>query len=1070
MKKKLHFVIKSIVFMFIMAVVKMNAVAQLVGGTTYPINGTDNGINSFASLRSAIGYLQTNGAIGTGQVVLEFTSAYTPSLADAPMVGASSIVIPNIPGTSSTLGVTIRPAVGVSVDLSTTLDGASLIELNGASYITIDGRPGGTGTTRGLTIENLSTSAVASTSTIGFYNDAVFNTVIYTTIKGATPNSAGTAGTVLFGSSYGTLGNSNNTVSNNVITGASSSGKASYHILSAGSVGAVNQSNTISNNDISNYQYRGIFLNMTATTIGLGNNWIISGNSVYNTSSLITGTGRAICIAGTTGNYTSGHVIEGNYIGGTAPQCGGIPMQVDAYFYGIDILANQNSQTIIKNNTIANIVLNHSAALTGAVSVFLGINMAAGDLLIEGNTIGSQTANGNIELNLANTGAFSQSIYAVVTGGGKADIKQNNIGGIRINSNASVATRSFFRAISVFATMTEVSITENIIGGTTPNSLEVLQWQARPFYTQGIATFAPLSTVSSNTVQNISNATNDVTHGISLSISSGTMNADVKNNNVNNIANTAVSTGGGQTYGIILSGTVDGYVQNNTVNNISSTSTITNDGSYTGGISVQGTTANGLLVKANKVSNITSSIPNTTNSSYAAVFGINATSSGYNVQIVGNEVYGLSSTAATTTHVLGIGMAGTGADRAIYGNKIYNLTNPNTDAGSVKGIVVRGPSAGFTCYNNIISLTNTDGNAAVYGIENNSGTTLINIYYNTILLSGTASGSSNSAAIFRSVVAPLDIKNNILFNARTGGSGTHTVFYATDVSASWTSDYNLFASNSGDAVALWNGVSYNLSGWQGANFTDFNSSSYSTAILNPTLLFAGESSAYFMSVQNAYASYFIGKGTILPITVDFNNDSRNALAPSLGAYEVTTETLLPVNIIAFSGSLVNGKVQLKWSVGAETNVNRYEIEHRQDNGDFIKVAEVDATGSSTYSVAVLPTENINYYRLKSVDNDASFAYFKDIVSIKLPTLSAAKLEVYPNPLIGNTLNLNFAGYPKYNYTYQVVDITGKVVALGQLDPAQTQHAINLAGHINQGIYMIRIIGNGQAIQSKFVRQ
>ncbi len=78
--------------------------AQLVGGNTYPINGTDNPPASFASITSAVAYITTNGVTGTGDVILELSTGY------AGEPGPISIGL--ITGTSSTTRVVFRPAAG----------------------------------------------------------------------------------------------------------------------------------------------------------------------------------------------------------------------------------------------------------------------------------------------------------------------------------------------------------------------------------------------------------------------------------------------------------------------------------------------------------------------------------------------------------------------------------------------------------------------------------------------------------------------------------------------------------------------------------------------------------------------------------------------------------------------------------------------------------------------------------------------------------------------------------------------------------------------------------------------
>ena len=105
---------------------------------------------------------------------------------------------------NSTNTLTIRPTLA-----STVISGngaGSLIPLNGALYVTIDGRIGSTGTTHSLTITNTNTTGSAMT----FSNDASNNTVKYTDLK--SDNTA--TGVILFSTSTGTTGNDNNTIDN----------------------------------------------------------------------------------------------------------------------------------------------------------------------------------------------------------------------------------------------------------------------------------------------------------------------------------------------------------------------------------------------------------------------------------------------------------------------------------------------------------------------------------------------------------------------------------------------------------------------------------------------------------------------------------------------------------------------------------------------------------------------------------------------------------------------------------------------------------------------------------------
>src|SRR5690606_34593965 len=103
--------------------------------------------------------------------------------------------------------------------------------------------------------------------------------------------------------------------------------------------------------------------------------------------------------------------------------------------------------------------------------------------------------------------------------------------------------------------------------------------------------------------------------------------------------------------------------------------------------------------------------------------------------------------------------------------------------------------------------------------------------------------------------------------------------------------------------------------------------------------------------------------------MDINTDVNLAGTPrlegaviDLGAYEYSS--ILPVKVSSFTARLINNRTQLKWNVGTEDNVNRYEVERSQDGVDFMEVATVNASGSSSYmAVDANPQTGINCYRL-----------------------------------------------------------------------------------------------------------
>ena len=87
---------------------------------------------------------------------------------------------------------------------------------------------------------------------------------------------------------------------------------------------------------------------------------------------------------------------------------------------------------------------------------------------------------------------------------------------------------------------------------------------------------------------------------------------------------------------------------------------------------------------------------------------------------------------------------------------------------------------------------------------------------------------------------------------------------------------------------------------------------------------------------------------------------------------------LPVKLTSFSGSLVNNKVQLKWTVAENETGDRFELEKSNDGKNF-SVSSILFTTSQIGNEAYLYNEAVAleggvYYRIKIINKDNSISY------------------------------------------------------------------------------------------------
>jgi hypothetical protein len=181
----------------------------------------------------------------------------------------------NCLGSSNTL--IIRPvtgAIGLSISDNSS-DG--VVKFDRGDYVTIDGRPGGTGSTSQLTIQNTDNSGPA----ILFDNGATYNCVKYVTVKGG--QSGVSTGTIEFKDNT-TTSNNYDTITNCTINYYSTNDKHKNAIYSVGESSTKdNTGNIITNNNFVNFQQAGIFLDDN------NESWTISNNHFYQTATITPG-------------------------------------------------------------------------------------------------------------------------------------------------------------------------------------------------------------------------------------------------------------------------------------------------------------------------------------------------------------------------------------------------------------------------------------------------------------------------------------------------------------------------------------------------------------------------------------------------------------------------------------------------------------------------------------------------------------------------------------------------------------------------------------------------------------
>ena len=204
----------------------------------------------------------------------------------------------------------------------------------------------------------------------------------------------------------------------------------------------------------------------------------------------------------------------------------------------------------------------------------------------------------------------------------------------------------------------------------------------------------------------------------------------------------------------------------------------------------------------------------------------------------------------------------------------------------------------------------------------------------------------------------------------------------------------------------------------------------------------------------------VGNNTANSLAVDVVGNARLfGTTIDLGAYELQTAQVLPVEYGYFRGETAAKANVLYWSTLIEQNAARFEVEHSTDGRAFQTIGIVRAVGSTEteqgydFHHAGAPI-GTSYYRLRQFDMDGT-AHLSDLMALyRGVDTDALRLTAFPNPA---TDYLTLAGLPSTkSVRVTTFDVRGRRVL------SQQQHSGGSALTLDvrmlpAGVYLTRIL-------------
>lgn len=168
---------------------------------------------------------------------------------------------------------------------------------------------------------------------------------------------------------------------------------------------------------------------------------------------------------------------------------------------------------------------------------------------------------------------------------------------------------------------------------------------------------------------------------------------------------------------------------------------------------------------------------------------------------------------------------------------------------------------------------------------------------------------------------------------------------------------------------------------------------------------------------------------------------------SFGSLSVDPNSPLPVELIYFSADLIGSEVHLNWSTATEVNNYGFEVQRYAGDNNWEVLGFVQGHGSSNSYKNYEFIDDLSFlsdysrpdsleYRLKQIDIDGKFEYYRSTAIVQLRNITAVDDEIfpvkyelsqnYPNPFNpSTTISFNVSDYS--HVTLKVYDILGNLV-------------------------------------------
>ena len=190
---------------------------------------------------------------------------------------------------------------------------------------------------------------------------------------------------------------------------------------------------------------------------------------------------------------------------------------------------------------------------------------------------------------------------------------------------------------------------------------------------------------------------------------------------------------------------------------------------------------------------------------------------------------------------------------------------------------------------------------------------------------------------------------------------------------------------------------------------------------------------------------------------------------------VAPESVLPVELLSFTGVAKDNTIRLKWSTATELNNDFFDVQRSRDGVEFESIGRVEGNGTTNsvteyQFVDIDPGLGDNFYRLRQVDFDGTQEYHKIINVTNDFFMDGIEVAMYPNPTKGNNLNIRLVTGDDFNPIYvRLLDLKGQVYFEKSYKASlQINERVAADRELRNGVYFLIIKQGDQTVEQKLI--